>query len=228
MNIKLLENLYSKRNSVYKVEIKDIWKSEVAIMRDTYAPRNNLNKSNLYILKKYNTKKLDVLERENQNLEYLWKNNMAVPRMIFKDYDKLILEYISGETICDLVEKQCMGKWIDELARWMAELHKIANSKGSLLKMDVNLRNFIFNGDKIYGLDFEEMGHGDPRYDLANICFFILTNTPSFTRKKHLIMREFLKCYEKHSQKPLRQMGKFLRWSKEESKIRRSGGKNIT
>lgn len=225
MNIRLLEKLYSKRNNVYKVEIKDVWKNEVAIMVDAQTSEANFNKSNLYILKKYK-KSLDVLEKENQNLEYLKKNKLAVPKVVFKDYDKLILEYIPGEIVCDLLEKQSMGKWIDEFARWMADLHKIENGKTSLLKMDVNLKNFIFNGDKIYGLDFEEMGHGDPRYDLANICFFILTNSPSFTREKHLIMGEFLRCYEKHSQKPLRQMGKFLRWSKEESKRRRSGRKN--
>ena len=87
--------------------------------------------------------------------------------------------------------------------------------------MDVNLRNFIYTKGKIYGLDFEDVSYGDIRTDLGNICFFMLTNTPSFTKEKHIIMRRFLQSYEKHSGLELKEIDKYLLKSKAEAKIRR-------
>lgn len=61
----------------------------------------------------------------------------------------------------------------------------------NLLKNDSNLRNFIFSNQQIYGLDFEEMSYGDPMADIGDICFFLLTNSPSFTEAKKLCLKDF-------------------------------------
>ncbi|HQL36744.1 MAG TPA: hypothetical protein PLG67_09145, partial [Bacillota bacterium] len=68
----------------------------------------------------------------------------------------------------------------------------------------------------------EDLNYGDIRTDLGNICFFILTDTPSFTRKKHIIIRRFLQSYEQHSGMKLKEMGKYLLKSRAEAKIRRN------
>lgn len=217
MDVTILKKLYSKRNEVYKVQIENISSKEVAIMGDS--DTFSKEKKNFFIMKKYNN--TNILEREYKNITYLNSLSIPTPRVLIKTENCLFLNYFKGELISDLVEKEDMGNWIDELALWLVKLHNIKSEKGSLLKADVNLRNFIYSEGKIYGLDFEDMGYGDPRSDLANICFFLLTNRPSFTRKKHLIMRRFLKRYEEHSQSNLENMAVFLSWSKEESKRRR-------
>lgn len=217
LDIKILEKFYSKRNKVYKVQVESVQEKEIAIMGDDEA--FSKVKSDAFIMKTYDNP--NILEKEYKNIKRLDELSMPVPKVLMKTENSLFLTYIKGELIGDLAEKEDTGNWIDELALWMARLHNIKSEKDSLLKMDVNLRNFIYSEGIIYGLDFEETSYGDPRFDLANICFFILTNRPSFTRKKHLIMRRFLKRYEEHSQSNLENMAVFLSWSKEESKRRR-------
>lgn len=204
INIEVLEKLVSKRNQVYKVRLHESTDIKLAIM------------------KKYSLDNLKLLDTEYENMQMLQEHGILIPKIIHKSSDNLIMEYIQGDLVTDMVEKLDTGDWIDGLALWMVNLHKISNEAGSLLKMDVNLRNFIYSNGKVYGLDFEEMDYGDPRTDLANICFFILTNKPSFTKGKHMIMRRFLKSYEKHSSLKLTDMGRYLLWSKEESKRRRN------
>ena len=220
MDIQVLKKYRSKRNNVYKIRVKNLIEEEIAIMQ-TQDNHEGLKKDNVFIMKKYDSKNKYLRGVEYKNIKTLEDLSMPVPKIIYKTRDSLILEYIQGELLVDLVEKQFLGDWIDEFALWMVELHKIKNKSSSLLKMDVNLRNFIYDGDKVYGLDFESLGYGDPRTDLANICFFILTDRPSFTREKHLIMRHFLKSYERHSGEKLKDMGYFLLQSKKDAKIRR-------
>ena len=89
------------------------------------------------------------------------------------------------------------------------------------MKGDVNLRNFVYSNNRIYGLDFEKLSTGDSRIDLGNMCFFILTNYPSFTREKHIMIRRFLNEYEKCLGRKLEEMGRFLLLSRAEAKRRR-------
>ncbi|MGZ7043123.1 MAG: hypothetical protein ACXVHW_04940 [Methanobacterium sp.] len=72
----------------------------------------------------------------------------------------------------------------------MAKLHEIKHYLGNLLKKDCNLRNFIFSDKTIYGLDFDEIGYGDSREDLGDICFFLLTNFPSYTEEKKSYLKD--------------------------------------
>lgn len=202
INHEILEKFKSKRHNVYKVKI------------------NNENK--ISIMKKYSPDSMNSLEKEYKNIKMLQESGIWVPKIIYKNNDSIFLEYIAGELVGDLVERQYIGSWIDELALWLVSLHKISDKSGSLLKADVNLRNFIYSKGKIYGLDFEDVSYGDVRTDLANICFFILTDTPSFTKEKHIIMRQFLQSYEKHSGSKLKEMGRYLLKSRAEAKIRRN------
>jgi aminoglycoside phosphotransferase (APT) family kinase protein len=122
-----------------------------------------------------------------------------------------------------LAEGLDTGEWLDGLALWLSRLHSIKTDKGSLLKGDANLRNFIYSKGQIYGLDFEEEEYGDPRKDLGNLCFFILTDTPSFRREKYEMTRKLLRSYEKYSGTVQSEMGRFLLQSRAEAKIRRAG-----
>lgn len=211
MDIEILEKYKSKRNNVYKVQVNNCVENEAEM------DKNN----KILVMKRYSTNNTGIMEKEYENIKMLRKLGISIPNVIYKNSDSLFLEYIRGELVVDLIERQYIGNWIDEFALWMANLHKISNGEGKLLKMDVNLRNFIYSEGKIYGLDFEDISYGDIGTDLGNICFFIITNYPSFTREKHIIMRQFLHSYEKYSGSELKEMSKYLLKSKEEAKIRR-------
>lgn len=235
MNIEIIDKFTSKRNNVYKVKIYNDVENEIAIMKSNTTDRkdisekefNSSKKNKVCIMKKYSIYSSGILEKEYKNIKMLQKSGISVPKIIYKNNDSLFLEYIRGELVGDLVERQCIGNWIDKFAQWMVNFHRISDKSGKLLKMDVNLRNFIYSEGEIYGLDFETVRYGDIRTDLGNICFFILTNTPSFTKEKHIIMRQFLQSYEKHSGSKLKEMGKFLLKSKNEAKIRRCAGRQV-
>lgn len=221
MNPDYVKKLKSKRNNVYIIRAGSLLYDEIAMFAEEDTSDKNKIESRFLIMKKYDKNNLHNLKQEYENIKMLESHSIPVPKIIMKTYDSLFLEYFQGKLIDELVEEQSLDSWIDRFALWMSRLHKITFKGNSLLKFDANLRNFIYVNDMVYGLDFEEMGFGDPRNDLADICFYILTNTPSFTRKKHLIMRQFLTSYENYSESKLKEMGKFLLHSRERAKIRR-------
>ncbi|MDD3704891.1 MAG: hypothetical protein PHC45_02330 [Clostridiaceae bacterium] len=229
-NIEILEKFKSKRNNVYKVRFNNTALNEITVTKiiddsskDIFDNNCLINmKNGIYIMKKYSIHNISNPEREYRNIKMLQDSGVLVPKVIYKENDSLFFEYIPGELIGDLVESQSIGSWIDEFALWMVNLHKISGSSGNLLKGDVNLRNFIYAKGKIYGLDFEDLSYGDIRTDLADICFFILTDTPSFTIEKHTIMRRFLHSYEQHSGIKLKEVGRYLLKSREKARIRRN------
>ncbi|HWQ29810.1 MAG TPA: phosphotransferase, partial [Negativicutes bacterium] len=204
-DVEILECFRSKRNRVCLVKLRDDPQGRLAV------------------LKEYRSEARELPELEYQNLKRLRENGILVPEVIGKADGSLLLEHIPGITAAELAEGLDTGEWLEGLALWLSRLHSIRTDKGSLLKGDTNLRNFIYSSGKIYGLDFEEEEYGDPRKDLGNLCFFILTDTPSFRREKYEMTRKLLRSYEKYSGTSLGNMGRFLLQSRAEAKIRRAG-----
>lgn len=200
----IVERFHSKRNRVSLVRLHEAAGSRLAVFKE------------------YGSRGRELLESEYENIMKLRAFGIPVPRILSKTEAGILMEYIEGQLVTELAERLDTGEWVDSLALWMAKLHSICEGKGSLLKGDVNLRNFIYSGGQIYGLDFETTDNGDPRTDLANLCFFLLTNFPSYRREKHLMLRRLLKSYEKHRGIKLESMGRFLLQSRAESKIRRA------
>jgi tRNA A-37 threonylcarbamoyl transferase component Bud32 len=192
--------MFSRRNKVYKVKIKET--GMLAIMKVYSKQRELLN--------------------EYANLKKISNARLNVPRVLKKTENSLILEYIPGNLVNDLVEQLNLGNWVEELARWIAELHEIKHDEMSLIKSDSNLRNFIFSDMKIYGLDFEEMRYGDPKEDLGDICFFLLTNFPSFTNQKKVMFKRFLESYAQYSDIKLDNMEYYISKSADKAMKRRS------
>ena len=202
MEYEVLRRFTSKRNQVYLIRIKE--------------------DNRIAILKKYSSENLKLLDIEYENIIMLRASGILVPEILHKSEDSLIMEYIQGELVVDLVERLEIGDWIDKFALWMTKFHEIKKGEASLLKKDVNLRNFVYSNGSIYGLDFEELEYGDARFDLGNICFFILTDEPSYKREKYTIMNQFLECYEKHSKKKLKEIDSYLLLAETEAKKRRA------
>lgn len=203
MEYEILGRFHSKRNGVYLVRLHE----ESGVR--------------LAVLKEYGIGGQELAEKEYENILKLKAAGMHVPGIIYKGSGIILLEHIAGELAADLVEKLDTGEWIDGLALWLSKLHSIREGEDSLLKGDINLRNFIYGSGQIYGLDFENTAYGDPRTDLGNLCFFMLTNTPAFKAEKHIMVRRLLESYEKYSGTKPEAMGRYLLQSRAEAKIRR-------
>lgn len=181
--------------------------------------------NNYYILKIYqkDSKSYNSLG-EAVNLKKLDFKGVNVPKVFYKSSpnnpaDCLLLEYVPGITISQLLEElnwdiddeiNEFKKCLTSLGKWMASLHEIKENYGSFLKGDCNLRNFIWNGREIYGLDFEEPRMGDPCEDLGEICFFLLTNSPPLTPLRLEMVDWFLKSYEESSETKIRNISDFI------------------
>lgn len=203
-NIKIIEKYFSRRHSVYKVEIQSENKTPA-------------------VLKVYEGEKATVLCRtERENLERLHRLDLRVPQVLAWEEKALLMEFLPGMTVSRLAENLDAGSWIEKMAYWFARLHSVENASSCMLKGDANLRNFIFSGGEIFGIDFEEMGFGDFRQDLSEVCFFLLTDYPPLTPEKDHMVRRFLKAYAKHAGKSIDDMDKFILKSRSNARIRRA------
>jgi tRNA A-37 threonylcarbamoyl transferase component Bud32 len=133
-------------------------------------------------------------------LNTLKKQGINVPEIIWHDNRFMVMQYIQGILLADLLIDIEVDEdlWIGELAKWLHKLHGYMNisSRECLCMSDLSLRNFIFDGQKFYGLDFESVCFYPPERDLGGICAFILNNHPMFEHWKYRICNTFIKAYE--------------------------------
>ncbi|MFO7677712.1 MAG: hypothetical protein R6V50_04955 [Thermoplasmatota archaeon] len=130
--------------------------------------------------------------------------HISMPMVFQKDTDNnvLLLNYISGENLCDVLhneqtrsedKKQLMTL----LAEWYARFHLFFKTEDNYrIHGDSILRNFIVS-DCIWGVDFEESRLGDRKEDIAGIAASLLTTDPMFTKEKFLLCRHYISEYEK-------------------------------
>lgn len=128
------------------------------------------------------------------NIPYLYE--------IDKKNNVLILSYVIGENLCNLIndEKTTFEekkRLMSLLADWYAKFHIFFKKEGKFcIRGDSILRNFIF-ADKIWGVDFEEFRPGKPVEDIAGMCSSILSTDPMFTHEKLKLCEIFIESYKK-------------------------------
>ncbi|AGK99897.1 hypothetical protein [Desulfoscipio gibsoniae] len=131
----------------------------------------------------------------------LRNQGLLVPRIVWNDNSSIIMEYIDGILLTDLLTDKTISHrdWINPLARWLYQLHDTMKhgNKNCLSKLDLNLRNFIFTGEHFYGIDFEEVCFYPPERDLGVLCAFILNNDPMFCEWKFTICSLLVKTYQR-------------------------------
>lgn len=180
-------------NATCQAEKIEIFKSK---KNEVY--RSNIIYNSLSIdcvVKKY---KRDIdMRNEVYWLKNLKENGMAVP-FIYKKMDKeIIIEYINGDLLLDVIEEYEVinnsryEELIIKIIDWFEMFYKVTYMvKGDkYIVYDVNLRNFIC-GDKFYGIDLEECRKGDYEEDIGRMCAFILTYDPIFTQWKEEFVKE--------------------------------------
>lgn len=122
------------------------------------------------------------------------------PCEIDEDNNVLIMNYIIGENLCDVVnnektttvEKQ---RLMMLLAEWFTRFHTHFKTVDKFhIRGDSILQNFILT-DRIWGVDFEESRIGKPIEDIAGMCSSILSTDPMFTSEKFHLCEKFIESY---------------------------------
>lgn len=132
-------------------------------------------------------------------LTFLRAGGVNVPRVIWNDCRMIVLEYINGVLLADLLEQEQEGPhtWVEALAAWFRSLHSLIRMENGfcLCAPDLNLRNFIYKNGRFYGYDFEEVVFDRPERDLGGLCAFIVNNDPMFADYKYDIAKRLISSY---------------------------------
>jgi tRNA A-37 threonylcarbamoyl transferase component Bud32 len=128
------------------------------------------------------------------------KLNIPTIHEIDKENNVLIMNYIIGENLCDIINSEETSKNEKQnlmilLADWYNDFHNFFKKDYQfLIRGDSALRNFIFS-DRIWGVDFEESRIGRPLEDIGGMCASILTTDPMFTKEKLQLCKKFIDSY---------------------------------
>jgi len=133
--------------------------------------------------------------------------DLHMPAPLDKDTDNnvLILSYIVGKNLCDVINDPATNvedkqHVIEQLAHWIVRFHTHFKTEESfMIRGDASLRNFILSRGKIWGVDFEESRQGKPVEDVAGICASLLTTDPMFSDEKFRLCTKFLESYRKET-----------------------------
>lgn len=128
-------------------------------------------------------------------LAELAARGVAVPRRLEIGEDYLLLEYLPGPTLLDVLMAPegtgmdsvgpATGSVIAALIDWYEAFYAAAAAitREATIFGDVNFRNFIVR-DRVYAIDLEACRPGRPEEDAGRMAAFALTYTPAFTSWK--------------------------------------------
>lgn len=138
---------------------------------------------------------------EAQVLRDAYSSGVPVPKIIGTTAHVILMQYVSGQNLCDLINSDQDPLYGMMLGQWLATYHQRFQREDNpdivLLKGDARIRNFIHDGSRIIGVDFEECTSGYYLKDLASTCASILDTDPLFTPEKRLICRMLLTNYSR-------------------------------
>jgi len=159
------------------------------------------NEEGRFVLKLYRAPHRHRSATEHRVLAEAHRGGIAVPRPIaYSEKRALLMEYIPGENLCDLLNRCPRPEYADALAQWLGTFHLRFRRPGglTLLRGDTNLRNFIVRpGGALYGVDFEEAAPGEPARDLGRLCASILDTDPMFTSAKATLCHRLIERYRR-------------------------------
>lgn len=137
------------------------------------------------------------IANETSVLQEAHQKQVPVPRILGSTSDILVLEYIPGPNLCDLITLKPDPLFGDLLASWFAIYHAAFHSGGTqvLTKGDARTRNFLVQTNQLVGVDFEESQPGTYHDDLADTCASILDTKPLFSEPKLQMCQIILKRY---------------------------------
>jgi aminoglycoside phosphotransferase len=181
----------------------DSKKNQVFLVSDSFEVS-----SNYVVLKIYNDEFKKNAKIESNTIKKLNQLDVSSPKIIDHSTDWILLEYIPGLSILQIVDSDRIDiepdRLITLLADWLAQLHSktlvLDPEPQVLLKGDCILKNFIYDNDlhQLYGVDFEESVIGEPLRDVGAVCSAILTIKPMFSSSDFNLCEAFIKSYMSH------------------------------
>lgn len=104
------------------------------------------------------------------------------------------IEYIDAPNFVDLLEEyESAGKSAKEPFLKLIEWLKSFNLETGFIMSDDNLRNFLWTGNGVVGIDFEDAVEGDVKKDIGNIAAYVVSYDPCFTEYKLELAKELLR-----------------------------------
>ncbi len=124
------------------------------------------------------------------------KVGIDVPFPLFMEGDYLILEYVQGDSCDTMINHLFSSDAAEKIGAWLAGFHqKMPSSGPRRIRGDSVLSNFVFSEGKVFGLDLEDSGPGDPLDDLGQIAASILGSEPFFTPIKFDLCIRLIESY---------------------------------
>jgi tRNA A-37 threonylcarbamoyl transferase component Bud32 len=126
-----------------------------------------------------------------------YERGVPVPRIIGTTAEVVLMEFIPGLNLCDVLTENPTPRHGRLLGQWFAQFHTAFQRNGELVlaKGDARIRNFIFAGPHLVAVDFEESYVGSYVDDLAGACGSILDTDPIFTPAKLKVCKAMLSTY---------------------------------
>jgi serine/threonine protein kinase len=140
------------------------------------------------VCKKFNDK--NSYYKEKSFYQSISKNKaINMPMLIEYNDDKknILLEYIEGKTLLEMLEEceenQNTDKilaFLKKLIYWLRDFHNLEYTKEKKLSFfDINFRNFIVDKkENIYGFDFESLEEGSLTDDIIKVFAMLINYTP--------------------------------------------------
>jgi len=135
---------------------------------------------------------IDMLKKESEISKTLTLAGLRTPQFMSADGDTIFYEYINSDNLCDILfeaEKKGDSGLYKAFRLTIDWLIVFFYTTGFIMN-DVNLRNFLYDGRQITGVDFEESAAGIPERDFGKLLAFTLTYEPEFTHVKKSLVQE--------------------------------------
>ena len=133
----------------------------------------------------------EAFGKEVKILQDSFKHGLSVPEVINARDDVLLMSYIPGPTLVDVINQSFSSGLMKDLAEWYFYFHSVHGE----IKGDPRLRNFIYNTHGIFGVDFEETRQDHWILDIAGIAASIFDTNPIFDKRKHPLAWNLLEAY---------------------------------
>jgi hypothetical protein len=173
------------------------------------------------VVKAFSPERADLAQKEFHMLEECIRRGVRVPRPLALRGPELLEEHVDGVTASDGLDslwnqyisgnpaaRTPVSELVDGVAEWLAGFHRAFGFNTT--RGDSILKNFIIGTDgSVTGIDFEEsvMGSGNPLDDLGELCSYVISMRPAFTRERISLAATFADKYWSSSGTPRDQIG---------------------
>jgi len=201
----LVERLSGRKNPVFTGHAAQVLSSSVLGISRLRSRKNSVciveTDEGRLVLKLFLTGRAT---KESRVLRRALLRRLRVPKIHAAVGNIILMEFIEGPNVCDLMNDTLEGRYAVELGKWFAQFHLAFKRNGlTLVRSDSILRNFLEASNGTYGVDFEEAHVGDGLEDVGQICASILDTDPVFTPKKYELCRTLITAYQEETDSDL-------------------------